>query len=97
MENRVDRVFGITAGRAGGIRLSAERPNLGACSAQLKWEEPGDAEEVFITRTKRLFTRCGLQLGERVSHSAVARSCTAEVQLEHAEAPRGMETLRKYR
>ncbi len=80
-----DRVFGITAGGAQAEYVVVPESNLARVPAQLSWEEAGAMPEVFITAHDALFTRAGLQMGERVLVHAVASGVgTAAVQLAHA-------------
>jgi putative PIG3 family NAD(P)H quinone oxidoreductase len=80
-----DRVFGITAGGAQAEYVVVPASNLARVPAQLSWEEAGGMPEVFITAHDALFTRAGLQMGERVLVHAVASGVgTAAVQLAHA-------------
>ena len=80
-----DRVFGITAGGAQAEYVVVPESNLARVPAQLSWDEAGAMPEVFITAHDALFTRAGLQLGERVLVHAVASGVgTAAVQLSHA-------------
>jgi putative PIG3 family NAD(P)H quinone oxidoreductase len=80
-----DRVFGITAGGAQAEYVVVPESNLARVPAQLSWEEAGAMPEVFITAHDALFTRAGLQMGERVVIHAVASGVgTAAVQLAHA-------------
>src|SRR5438270_2383623 len=80
-----DRVFGITAGGAQAEYVVVPEANLARVPAQLSWEEAGAMPEVFITAHDALFTRAGLQMGERVLIHAVASGVgTAAVQLAHA-------------
>src|SRR5438045_2197227 len=80
-----DRVFGITAGGAQAEYVVLPESNLARVPAQLSWEEAGAMPEVFITAHDALFTRAGLQMGERVLIHAVASGVgTAAVQLAHA-------------
>jgi len=80
-----DRVFGITAGGAQAEYVVVPESNLARVPAQLSWEEAGAMAEVFITAHDALFTRAGLQMGERVLVHAVASGVgTAAVQLAHA-------------
>jgi len=80
-----DRVFGITASGAQAEYVVVPESNLARVPAQLSWEEAGAMPEVFITAHDALFTRAGLQMGERVLVHAVASGVgTAAVQLAHA-------------
>jgi NADPH2:quinone reductase len=80
-----DRVFGITAGGAQAELIVVPESNLARVPAQLSWDEAGAMPEVFITAHDALFTRAGLQMGERVLVHAVASGVgTAAVQLAHA-------------
>ena len=80
-----DRVFGITAGGAQAELVVVPESNLARVPAQLSWDDAGAMPEVFITAHDALFTRAGLQMGERVLVHAVASGVgTAAVQLAHA-------------
>jgi NADPH:quinone reductase len=80
-----DRVFGITAGGGQAEHVVVPESNLARVPAQLSWEEAGAMPETFITAHDALFTRAGLQVGERVLLHAVASGVgTAAVQLAHA-------------
>jgi NADPH2:quinone reductase len=80
-----DRVFGITAGGAQAELVVVPESNLARVPAQLSWDDAGAMPEVFITAHDALFTRAGLQMGERVLVHAVASGVgTAAVQLVHA-------------
>jgi putative PIG3 family NAD(P)H quinone oxidoreductase len=80
-----DRVFGITAGGAQAELVVVPESNLARVPAQLSWNDAGAMPEVFITAHDALFTRAGLQMGERVLVHAVASGVgTAAVQLAHA-------------
>jgi putative PIG3 family NAD(P)H quinone oxidoreductase len=80
-----DRVFGIIAGGAQAELVVVPESNLARVPAQLSWDEAGAMPEVFITAHDALFTRAGLQMGDRVLVHAVASGVgTAAVQLAHA-------------
>ena len=80
-----DRVFGIIAGGAQAELVVVPESNLARVPAQLRWDEAGAMPEVFITAHDALFTRAGLQMGDRVLVHAVASGVgTAAVQLAHA-------------
>jgi NADPH2:quinone reductase len=80
-----DRVFGITAGGAQAELIVVPESNLARVPAQLSWDDASAMPEVFITAHDALFTRAGLQMGERVLVHAVASGVgTAAVQLVHA-------------
>jgi NADPH:quinone reductase-like Zn-dependent oxidoreductase len=80
-----DRVFGIIAGGAQAELVVVPESNLARVLAQLTWDEAGAMPEVFITAHDALFTRAGLQMGDRVLVHAVASGVgTAAVQLAHA-------------
>jgi len=80
-----DRVFGITAGGAQAELVVVPESNLARVPTQLSWAEAGAMPEVFITAHDALFTRAGLQMGDRVLVHAVASGVgTAAVQLAHA-------------
>ena len=80
-----DRVFGITAGGAQAELVVVPESNLARVPAQLSWDDASAMPEVFITAHDALFTRAGLQMGERVLVHAVASGVgTAAVQLAHA-------------
>ncbi|MEP7079029.1 MAG: NAD(P)H-quinone oxidoreductase [Chthoniobacterales bacterium] len=80
-----DRVFGITAGGAQAEFVIVPESNLARIPDNLDWAEAGAMPEVFITAHDALFTRGGLQMGERVLiHAAGSGVGTAAVQLAHA-------------
>ena len=80
-----DRVFGIIAGGAQAELVVVPESNLARVPTQLSWDEAGAMPEVFITAHDALFTRAGLQMGDRVLVHAVASGVgTAAVQLAHA-------------
>ena len=80
-----DRVFGIIAGGAQAELVVVPESNLARVPTQLSWAEAGAIPEVFITAHDALFTRAGLQMGDRVLVHAVASGVgTAAVQLAHA-------------
>jgi putative PIG3 family NAD(P)H quinone oxidoreductase len=80
-----DRVFGIIAGGAQAELVVVPESNLARVPAQLSWDEAGAMPEVFITAHDALFTRAGLQMGDRVLvHAAASGVGTAAVQLAHA-------------
>jgi putative PIG3 family NAD(P)H quinone oxidoreductase len=80
-----DRVFGIIAGGAQAELVVVPESNLARVPAQLSWDEAGAMPEVFITAHDALFTRAGLQMGDRVLvHAVVSGVGTAAVQLAHA-------------
>jgi NADPH2:quinone reductase len=80
-----DRVFGIIAGGAQAELVVVPESNLARVPTQLSWAEAGAMPEVFITAHDALFTRAGLQMGDRVLVHAVASGVgTAAVQLAHA-------------
>ncbi|MFL6583504.1 MAG: NAD(P)H-quinone oxidoreductase [Chthoniobacterales bacterium] len=80
-----DRVFGITAGGAQAEFVVVPESNLARVPDNLNWAEAGAIPEVFITAHDALFTRAGLQVGERVLiHAAGSGVGTAAVQLAHA-------------
>lgn len=80
-----DRVFGITAGGAQAEFVVVPESNLACIPAELDWTRAAAMPEVFITAHDALFTRAGLQRGERVViHAAGSGVGTAAVQLAHA-------------
>ena len=80
-----ERVFGITAGGAQAEFVVVPESNLARIPAELDWTEAAAMPEVFITAHDALFTRAGLQMGERVLiHAAASGVGTAAVQLAHA-------------
>ena len=80
-----DRVFGITAGGAQAELVVVAESNLARIPPELDWIEAAAMPEVFITAHDALFTRAGLQMGERVLiHAAASGVGTAAVQLAHA-------------
>ena len=80
-----DRVFGITAGGGQAEFVIVPESNLAPIPAQLSWSEAAAMPEVFITAHDALFTRAGLQMGERILiHAAASGVGTAAVQLAHA-------------
>lgn len=80
-----DRVFGIIAGGAQAELVVVPESNLARVPTQLSWAEAGAMPEVFITAHDALFTRAGLQMGDRVLvHAAASGVGTAAVQLAHA-------------
>lgn len=80
-----DRVFGITAGGAQAEFVVVPESNLARIPTELDWAEAAAMPEVFITAHDALFTRAGLQMGERVLvHAAASGVGTAAVQLAHA-------------
>ena len=79
-----ERVFGITAGGAQAELVVVPESNLARIPAELDWNEAAAMPEVFITAHDALFTRAGLQKGERVLvHAAGSGVGTAAVQLAH--------------
>jgi NADPH2:quinone reductase len=80
-----DRVFGITAGGAQAELVVVPASNLARIPAVLDWVQAGAMPETFITAHDALFTRAGLQMGERVLiHAAASGVGTAAIQLAHA-------------
>ena len=80
-----DRVFGITAGGGQAEFVVVPESNLASIPAELDWTEAAAMPEVFITAHDALFTRAGLQAGERVLiHAAASGVGTAALQLAHA-------------
>ncbi|MBA3560044.1 MAG: NAD(P)H-quinone oxidoreductase [Gemmatimonadaceae bacterium] len=80
-----DRVFGITGGGAQAEFVVVPESNLARIPTELDWVQAGAIPEVFITAHDALFTRAGLQSGERVLIHAVASGVgTAAVQLARA-------------
>ncbi len=80
-----DRVFGITAGGGQAEFVLVPESNLAPIPEKLSFIEAAAMPEVFITAHDALFTRAGLQMGERVLiHAAGSGVGTAAVQLAHA-------------
>ena len=80
-----DRVFGITAGAAQAELVVVPASNLARIPPELDWVQAGAMPETFITAHDALFTRAGLQMGERVLiHAAASGVGTAAIQLGHA-------------
>jgi NADPH:quinone reductase len=80
-----DRVFGITGGGAQAEFVVVPESNLARVPADLDWVGAGSMPEVFITAHDALFTRAGLQMGERVLiHAAASGVGTAAIQVAHA-------------
>src|SRR5450432_2706656 len=80
-----DRVFGITAGGAQAELVVVPESNLAQIPEELDWNQAAAMPEAFITAHDALFTRAGLQMGERVLiHAAGSGVGTAAVQLAHA-------------
>lgn len=81
-----DRVFGITAGGAQAELVLVPESNLARIPANLDDVAAGSMAEVFITAHDALFTRAGLQAGERVLIHAAGSGVggTAAIQLAHA-------------
>src|SRR5881392_1456130 len=80
-----DRVFGITAGGAQAEFVIAREDNLAPIPDELTWAEAGGMPETYITAHDALFSRAGLQSGERLLIHAVASGVgTAALQLAHA-------------
>ncbi len=80
-----DRVFGITGGGAQAEFVVVPESNLARIPADLDWVGAGSMPEVFITAHDALFTRAGLQMGERVLiHAAASGVGTAAIQVAHA-------------
>lgn len=80
-----DRVFGLTAGGAQAELIVVPESNLARIPAVLDWVQAGAMPETFITAHDALFTRTGLQMGERVLiHAAASGVGTAAIQLGHA-------------
>jgi len=79
-----DRVFGITAGGGQAEFVVVAASNLARIPAELDWVQAGAMPEVFITAHDALFSRVGLQKGERILiHAAASGVGTAAVQLAH--------------
>src|SRR5438874_11266996 len=66
-----DRVFGITAGGAQAELVVAREDNLAPIPDELSWAEAGGMPETYITAHDALFSRAGLQSGERLLIHAV--------------------------
>ena len=80
-----DRVFGITAGGAHADLIVTREDNLAPVPDELGWAEAGGMPETYITAHDALFTRAGLQAGERLLiHAAASGVGTAALQLAHA-------------
>lgn len=80
-----DRVFGITAGGAQAELVIVAASNLACIPEELDWTQAAAIQEVFITAHDALFTRGGLEMGERVLiHAAASGVGTAAVQLSRA-------------
>jgi len=80
-----DPVFGITGGGAQAEFVVVPESSLARIPAELDWVQAGAMPEVFITAHDALFTRAGLQLGERVLiHAAASGVGTAAIQVAHA-------------
>jgi putative PIG3 family NAD(P)H quinone oxidoreductase len=80
-----DRVFGITAGGGQAEFVIVPESNLAPIPAELDWTEAAAMPEVFITAHDAIFTRAGLQMGEKILiHAAASGVGTAAVQLAHA-------------
>ncbi len=80
-----DRVFGIIAGGAQAELVVVPESNLARIPPELDWVAAGAMPEVFITAHDALFTRAGLQMGERVLiHAAASGVGTAAIQVAHA-------------
>src|SRR5438874_12819556 len=80
-----DRVFGIIAGGAQAELVVVPESNLARIPPELDWAQAGAMPEVFITAHDALFTRAGLQMGERVLiHAAASGVGTAAIQVAHA-------------
>lgn len=80
-----DRVFGLTAGGGQAELVVTPASNLARVPAVLDWVHAGAMPETFITAHDALFTRAGLQMGERVLiHAAASGVGTAAIQLGHA-------------
>lgn len=80
-----DRVFGITAGGGQAELIVVPESNLARIPANLDYAAAAAMPEVFITAHDALFTRAGLQMGERVLiHAAGSGVGSAAVQLARA-------------
>jgi putative PIG3 family NAD(P)H quinone oxidoreductase len=80
-----DRVFGIIGGGAQAEFVVVPESNLARIPAELDWVQAGAMPEVFITAHDALFTRAGLQMGERVLiHAAASGVGTTAIQVAHA-------------
>ncbi len=80
-----DRVFGITAGGGQAEFVTVPESHLARVPDRLDFITAGGMAEVFITAHDALFTRAGLQMGERLLvHAAASGVGTAAVQLAHA-------------
>lgn len=80
-----DRVFGIIAGGGQADYVIVPESHLARIPENLDFISAAGMPEVFITAHDALFTRAGLQMGERVLvHAAASGVGTAAVQLAHA-------------
>jgi len=80
-----DRVFGITAGGGQAEFVVVPESNLARIPAELDSTQAAAMPEVFITAHDAIFTRAGLQMGEKILINAAASGVgTAAVQLAHA-------------
>jgi NADPH:quinone reductase len=80
-----DRVFGIIAGGAQAEFVVVPESNLARIPDELDWVPAGAMPEAFITAHDALFTRAGVQMGERVLiHAAASGVGTAAIQIAHA-------------
>ena len=80
-----DRVFGIIAGGGQADYVVVPENHLARIPDNLDFISAAGIPEVFITAHDALFTRAGLQMGERVLiHAAASGVGTAAVQLAHA-------------
>jgi NADPH:quinone reductase len=79
------RVFGITAGGAQAEYVLVPESTLAPVPSNLDWAEAAAVPEAFITAHDALFTRAGLQMGERVLiHAAGSGVGLAAIQLARA-------------
>jgi putative PIG3 family NAD(P)H quinone oxidoreductase len=79
-----DRVMGIVAGAAHAEYLCTHEREAMPIPSTLSWEDAAAIPEVFLTAYDALFTRLGVQVGERVLvHAAGSGVGTAAVQLAH--------------
>jgi NADPH2:quinone reductase len=80
-----DRVFGIIAGGAQAEFVVVPETNLARIPPELDWVQAGAMPETFITAHDALFTRAGLDMGERVLvHAAASGVGTVAIQVAHA-------------
>jgi putative PIG3 family NAD(P)H quinone oxidoreductase len=79
------RVFGIIGGGGQAEYVTVPESTVAEIPANLDWTEAAAVPEVFMTAHDALFTRAGLQMGERVLvHAAGSGVGTAAIQLARA-------------